>query len=393
MLNSFYLAWKYLEFDKLRTVILISCITLVASLPISLNLFLAESEKQLMSRATSTPLIVGAKGSDLELTINSLYFTSQPPEKIKISEVTKIQNTNLATPIPIYSQFKARNYPIIGTTLDYFQFRQLNVQQGRYFTILGECVIGAALAQKLDLKIGDSIVSSPQNLFDLGGVYPLKMKIVGILESNQTSDDSAIFVDLKTTWIIEGLGHGHLDLAQSGTPDVILKQEGENIAANAKLLEYNEITSENLDSFHFHGEKTDFPITAIIAIPKNQKSEALLRGIYQAETSTHQIVKSTQIIEELFLEVFKIRNILNGIFALVILTTLIAIILIFNLSLRLRQREITTSFYLGCSRSTITRLITAEILIILLISTSLTGVITLGIKSLNTQVIRVLILI
>ncbi|MGK7895806.1 MAG: hypothetical protein AB4372_19890, partial [Xenococcus sp. (in: cyanobacteria)] len=131
---------------------------------------------------------------------------------------------------------------------------------------------------------------------------------------------------------------------------------------------------------------------AIIAIPKNQKSEALLRGIYQAETSTHQIVKSTQIIEELFLEVFKIRNILNGIFALVILTTLIAIILIFNLSLRLRQREITTSFYLGCSRSTITRLITAEILIILLISTSMTGVITLGINSLNSQVIRVLIL-
>ncbi len=217
------------------------------------------------------------------------------------------------------------------------------------------------------------------------------MKIVGILESNKTSDDSAIFVDLKTTWIIEGLGHGHLDLAQSGTPDVILKQDQGNIAANAKLLEYNEITPENLDSFHFHGEKPDFPIIAIIAIPKTQKSEALLRGIYQAQTSTHQIVKSTRIIEELFLEVFKIRNILNAIFVLVILTTLIAIILIFNLSLRLRQQEITTSFYLGCSRSTITRLITAEILIILLISASLTGAITVGLNSLNSQVIRSLV--
>ena len=217
------------------------------------------------------------------------------------------------------------------------------------------------------------------------------MKIVGILEANQTSDDSAIFVDLKTTWIIEGLGHGHLDLVKSGTPDVILKQDGGNIAANAKLQEYNEITPENLGSFHFHGQKNDFPLTAIIAIPETQKSEALLRGIYQAETSTLQIVKSTRIIEELLLEVFKIRNILNAIFALVILTTLIAIILIFNLSLRLRQREITTSFYLGCSRSTITRLITAEILIILLISASLTGGITVGLNSLNSQVIRALI--
>ncbi len=391
MLNSLYLAWRYLTFNKLKTIILISCITLVGSLPISLNLFLAESEKELMKRAISTPLVVGAKGSDLDLTINSLYFTSEPPEKIKMSEVTKIQNTKLATPIPIYSQFKARNYPIIGTSLDYFQFRHLNLQQGRYFSVLGEAVIGASLAQKLGLKVGDSIVSSPQNLFDLGGIYPLKMKVVGILKSNQTNDDSAIFVDLKTTWIIEGLGHGHLDLVKSGTPDVILKKDDGNIAANAKLPEYNEITPENLDSFHFHGQKKDFPLTAIIAIPENQKSEALLRGIYQAETSTYQIVKSTQIIEELFLEVFKIRKILNAIFALVILTTLIAIILIFNLSLRLRQREIATSFYLGCSRSKIAQLITAEILIILLISTSLTGGITLGFKNFNSQALRTLI--
>ena len=392
MLNSLYLAWRYLTFNKLKTIILISCITLVGSLPISLNLFLAESEKELMKRAISTPLVVGAKGSDLDLTINSLYFTSEPPEKITMSEVTKIQNTKLATPIPIYSQFKARNYPIIGTSLDYFKFRDLNLKQGRYFSILGESVIGASVAQKLGLKVGDSIVSSPQNLFDLGGIYPLKMKVVGILKSNQTSDDSTIFVDLKTTWIIEGLGHGHLDLAKSGTPDVILKQDEGNIAANAKLQEYNEITPENLDAFHFHGQKKNFPLTAIIAIPKTQKSEALLRGIYQAETSTYQIVKSTQIIEELFLEVFKIRKILNAIFALVILTTVIAIILIFNLSLRLRQREITTSFYLGCSRSKITQLITAEILIIVLISSSLTGFITLGLNKFNTRAIRVLIL-
>ncbi len=182
-----------------------------------------------------------------------------------------------------------------------------------------------------------------------------------------------------------------LDLVKSGTPDVIFKQAEGNITANAKLQEYNEITPENLDSFHFHGQRGDFPITAIIAIPGDRKSEALLRGIYQTETSINQIVKPTQTIEELLLEVFKIRNILNAIFALVILTTLIAITLIFNLSLRLRQREITTSFYLGCSRSTITRLITAEILIILLISASLTGGITVGLNSLNSQVIRALI--
>ena len=43
----------------------------------------------------------------------------------------------------------------------------------------------------------------PENLFDIAGVYPLKMEVVGILEATHTSDDLGIFVDLKTAWIIQ----------------------------------------------------------------------------------------------------------------------------------------------------------------------------------------------
>ena len=42
----------------------------------------------------------------------------------------------------------------------------------RYLGILGGCVVGGSVAQKLGLKVGDSILSSPQNLFALGRVYP-----------------------------------------------------------------------------------------------------------------------------------------------------------------------------------------------------------------------------
>ena len=137
---------------------------------------------------------------------------------------------------------------------------------------------GQRLAQQLGLKPGDSLVSSPENLFDLGGIYPLKMKVVGVLNRTYTADDQAIFVDVKTTWVIQGLGHGHVDLAESGTPDVILQQDDQNITANAKLRQYTEITAENINAFHFHGDLANFPITAILALPPDQKAEALLRG-------------------------------------------------------------------------------------------------------------------
>jgi len=60
MIDSLYIAWKYISFSKIKTATLVACIALISFLPISLQLLLDESERQLMSRAVSTPLIVGA---------------------------------------------------------------------------------------------------------------------------------------------------------------------------------------------------------------------------------------------------------------------------------------------------------------------------------------------
>ena len=387
---SLYLAWKYLSFNKLRTAILIACVTLVGALPLSLNLLLAASERELMSRAETTPLIVGAKGSDLDLAINSLYFASVPPEPITMAEVNEI-DASLAVPIPLHTQFQARNFPIVGTSLDYLDLRQLAVAEGRTFSILGEAVIGAEVAATLGLQSGDSIISSPETVFDFGGTYPLKMNVVGVLDRSYTADDRAIFVDVKTAWVIQGLGHGHQDLAASEDEDVILDREGNTVTANAALPQYNEITAENLASFHFHGDTTTFPLTAVIAVPKDDRAAAILRGRYESEAATSQIIRPTTVIEELLLEIFKIRSVLNLVFILVMVTTLIALFLVFNLSLRLRQREIETSFKLGCSRGMMARLIIAEVATILVVSTGCAVIITAGMSTFKDQITRTML--
>ena len=65
---------------------------------------------------------------------------------------------------------------------------------------------------------------------------------------------------------------------------------------------------------------------------------------------------------------------IDGVILLVGLATMLAVILVFMLSLRLRQREIQTIFKLGCSRRTITQLMAAEILIIVSFSAVLCGI-------------------
>ena len=390
MFNTFYIAWRYVSFNKIKTATLVACVTLISFLPLSLQLLLEESERQLMSRAVSTPLVVGAKGSALDLVMNTLYFDDEVPELITVEASNRVMDTDLALPIPVYARFQARGNPIVGTTLDYFDFRGLRIAQGRQLAVLGDCVLGAKVADSLDLKPGDGLVSSPETLFDLAGIYPLKMKVVGVLEKSHTSDDLAVFVDLKTAWVIQGLGHGHEDVTKLRDPTLVLKRTEKNVAATAKLYHHTEITEKNIDSFHFHGDLGEYPITAVIAIPHDDKSGTILRGRYLSREEIQQIVDPEDVIDGLLQNIFRIKNVLDAVISVVALATVLAIILVFALSLRLRQREIQTIFRLGCRRATIARLLTAEIFIIVVMSGVFCGALIFLVNQFSNDLVRML---
>lgn len=313
MLETLYIAWKYACFNKGKTIILVASITLTSFLPLSLQFLLERSEEALVARAASTPLIVGAKGSALDLVMNTLYFTDEIPETISMNSVERLSDADLATPIPMYVRFRARGYPIVGTTLDYFDARGLRIVQGRSLAILGECVLGAQVAAELGLRPGDYLVSSPENLFDIAGVYPLKMRVVGVLERAFTPDDRAVFADLKTVWVIEGLGHGHEDLARTKDTSVVLERTEKTVTANAKLEQYAEITDANRDSFHFHGDAEQYPTTAVIAIPFDTKAGTILRGRYVSKEATEQVVKPLHVIDGLLENIVRVKNMIDAV--------------------------------------------------------------------------------
>jgi len=392
MMDSLYIAWRYLAFSKLRSAILVASITLIAVLPMTLQLILEEAEQQLVARAALTPLLIGAKGSALDLVMNSLYFSDEFPETIPMAAADTVMDTGLADAIPLYVRFRARGFPIVGTTLDYLDFRKLQLAEGRPFSLLGECVVGHAVAEELGLQPGDSLVSSPENLFDLAGVYPLKMKVAGVLARSHSADDQAILVDINTAWIIQGLAHGHEDLAKTTDPSVILKRDSNKVTANAKLLQYREITAANLDSFHFHGDSSEYPLSGVIALPRDDKSGTILQGRYLANDALHQIVRPGEVIDTLMASIFRIKNVLDAVILIVGIATVLALILVFALSLRLRQGEIETIFKLGCSRATIARLLGAEVFIIMGISALICGGLLLLVNHYSQVLVRSLLM-
>ena len=388
MRDVLYLAWRYLAYHRLKTLILIGSITLILFLPAALNVLVGQSARELTARAEATPLLVGAKGSPLELALSSLYFESDTPALTTYAQAVRLGETGLALPVPLYVRFFARGHPIVGTTLEYFDFRRLRVAAGRSLAVLGECVLGSAAAVSLGLGPGDILVSSPESVFDLAGIYPLKMKVAGVLAPSYTADDRAVFVDLKTSWVIEGLVHGHQDLSAPEAASAVLERTGDTITANASVVQYNEITPENLDSFHFHGDLSDYPLSAVIAVPHDRKSGTLLMGRYQGAEEVSQIVRPETVMTELLGTVFTVRGFVVAALALVAVATAATAALVFLLSYRLRRRELETMVKIGGSRPSIAALLVSEVVVVLFTSVLLAGALTALTSRFGSEVVR-----
>lgn len=373
MTQHFFLAWRYAAFHKVKTIILVACVSLTLFLPLFLSRMISEFETQLMARAESTPLVVGSKGSRFDLALHALHFRGRTPELLAMGDFQELRESGLARVVPLFSRFSARGFPIAGTTLDYFDRRGLAVAEGEMLSMLGDCVLGANVAAALGLGAGDHLLSDPKNVFDIAGDYPLRMRVVGALASSGSPDDDAVFVDLKTAWVIEGIGHGHKDMEKAPDREVVLDRSDSNVVANAALPQFMEITEENAGSFHFHAEPEDLPITAALVWPNDDKSRALLLGRFTTGADQAQILESVEVVEEMLGLVFKVKRFFDANFALVAASTCLFLTLTILLSLRLRRREMQTMFQIGCSRGTVFWLQACELLIVLAVSLVVAG--------------------
>lgn len=376
MRDSLYLAWKYICHHRGTTAVLVGAIAMIAYLPAALQSIVTNAQEHFHARAASTPLVIGPKQSALELVLASVFFDKPYTETMRMHERGDIDNLDLGQTIPVHVRFEARDHLIVGTTADYTAFRGLRIAQGTPWGILGQCVVGARVADRLQLKVGDRLPVSTSNAFVLDDA-PLRLEVAGIYAPTETPDDDSIFVWLRTAWTIEGLGHGHATGAEHGTSDAAT---------------YTDITAENADSFHFHGDQSTFPISAVLVVPRDAKSETLLLGKYLAPESTLQAVQPSEVIEALMEKVLMVRSYMLSIIGVVSLATVTTMILALALSVRLRRAEIDTMTKMGCSRFTLTKILGSQMAIILAAGLMLAVILTYATNAFGAELVRLLIL-
>ncbi len=362
-----HLAWQYIKYYRTKSIILTICLSLTILLPLAAGLIINLFGDQMMSRGKTTPLLVGSQGDRFDLVLKGLYFTSTKINPVSQKDVEYINTSGLGKAIPLHLEHTARKFPVVGTSLGYFEMRGLTPSSGTLPLRLGQAVLGAAVADELGLKPGDHLFSDQVGIYDLTGSYPLKMEIAGVLNRTDTADDRAVFTDIKTAWVIDGITHGHQKVSHATAADIILQQSDSNIITNSSIVEYNEITKETAGSYHTHAKHSDLPVSAIIVIPKDSKSATILKARYSV-SKTRCLLVPKEIVEEMLSLVLKIKRFFDASFALVTTSTVLFVILVVMLSYQLRKREMQTMQRIGCARLTAFWLLFAELAIIVIIS-------------------------
>jgi putative ABC transport system permease protein len=370
----FKITYYYLLRNKLIASLMLLALSITFYFPILSNSLSSILYKQMMKRAEQTPLIITAKGSRFLSVLNTIYFHTETLEPIPYSVYEKIRNTKNLQAIPIYNIFRAKvnidddfqSIPIVSTTQDYLSYRGLKPTEGGYFFFPGEIVVGHKLAQEAGLKVGDTLLSEVSSIMNLNAIYPLRLKITGILSANNTEDDGMIFSSLKSSWIMSGLFHGHEKPKELGA-NYILSDKEDVTVMKSNVISYTEVTTENIRDFHFHGDENELPLTSIIVIPDDLKTTIITASRINTE-GQYKAYRPDVVMKEFFNLVFAIHKIFNSYFILIMSSVTCFIAIIILLSSRLRKEEFATIKKLGGSPFIVFKLYACEYSVLLTLS-------------------------
>ncbi|PIE23475.1 MAG: hypothetical protein CSA62_07610 [Planctomycetota bacterium] len=338
----------------MQSLILAFCIAVPVFLPLTTGELVARYESSLSKRAESTPLVMGPRGNRFDLTLAALYFRQGEIDTIPFQQFEELAGSEFGLVMPLHVRYTAKGAPLVGTSLEYFAFRGLRPQQGTLPLRLGDCVLGASVAKRHGLSAGDHILSDQRELYDISKPPALKMRITGVLAESGGPDDTAVFCDVKTAWILDGLAHGH-EAAEKLPEKVLFGKKDNQIHVNPAVMQYQEVTDENFDSWHFHEKSELLPLTAILVAPPSAKKTTILKARINT-AKKWRMDAPTQVIDELLRFVFQIKQVLDSIALVLGACTLLLLALILGLSARLRRAEMQTLENIGCSRGAVAKL-------------------------------------
>ncbi|KYG83302.1 ABC transporter permease [Roseivirga echinicomitans] len=200
-MNLFLLSWKYIKDKPLNTFLNVLLMGLGIAIILVLLILNSQLEENLSKNKRGIDLVVGAKGSPLQLILANVYHIDFPTGNIKLDEAKALtRNRQVKSAIPLALGDNYQGFRIVGTNHDYTKLYEATLSEGALWKYNLECTIGSNVAMQLGLKVGD-VFFGAHGLSDTDLDHDeASYKVVGILEPSNTALDNLILTNIESIW-------------------------------------------------------------------------------------------------------------------------------------------------------------------------------------------------
>jgi putative ABC transport system permease protein len=217
-MSIWFIAWSYLWNRKLTTSMTVLSVALAVGLIASVLSLREETRRRFEEEGQSFDVVIGAKGSPLQLVLSTLYFMDTPTGNIKYADYESLcKHEDVAHAYPIGLGDTYQGYRIVGTTPELLSYtwtdpvtdevqRPFVLAEGKPFAANMEAVIGGEVARETGLKLGQEFYGT-HGMMEIPGAQVeghkhIPYKVVGILKVSGNPNDRAIFCALSSVWDI-----------------------------------------------------------------------------------------------------------------------------------------------------------------------------------------------
>jgi len=327
-MSDLKLALAYLRSRPLVTILTVISVSLGLSLATIVLVVARQAMDTLNNEAAYWDMVVGAKGSKLQIVLNGLYYLDAPTGNIDISIWDRLRKDKRVDKVAVVNMGDSYyGAPIVGTTPDFLtdQARKGDklLAQGRLFEKPMEVVIGAEVARFHRNTLGQQICGS----HGWGGSDDIHKNcpytVVGILAPRGTSVDRAVYADYHSVWEV----HKHPDADE---------------AASAPA------------------HKPESEVTAVLVHLKQAGNGFVMEREINANWNAMAARPADVITDLLDRFIAPLQKVILAIAYLVVLVSALSILISLYLTIHQRRRDMAILRSLGATQGDVFRLITLE---------------------------------
>ncbi len=204
-MSPFKISWKNIWSKPLNAALNILLIAFGTAILTVLLLASTQIEDKLDKNSKDIDLVVGAKGSPLQLILSSIYYIDFPTGNIPMNEAKKLMKSPFvkrAVPLALGDNYNGVR--IVGTDSNYISLYGLKTQSGKFWKADLEATIGANVAKEQNLKVGDTFFGG-HGLTEMRDEHKdHAYKVVGILVPQQNVTDNLILTAIGSVWKMHG---------------------------------------------------------------------------------------------------------------------------------------------------------------------------------------------